>query len=77
MVAVTDLYLCLCGCSEVFECEYKNGGCFHYCKDSQPVGSSVTCSCADGYELEEDGKSCKVTGNKNKQYTKTIITLYL
>ncbi|XP_053503854.1 coagulation factor X [Ictalurus furcatus] len=61
--------------TEVFECEYKNGGCFHYCSDSQPVGSSVTCSCADGYVLEEDGKSCKVTAQFpcGKQWTRGIL----
>ncbi|XP_062873235.1 coagulation factor IX [Trichomycterus rosablanca] len=45
--------------TEVFECGYKNGGCFHYCSDSVPVGLSVTCGCADGYELDENGKSCR------------------
>ncbi|KAM6946077.1 coagulation factor IX [Aplochiton taeniatus] len=58
-------YLCLCpppyhgkNCStEVLECRYKNGGCLHYCTNQgQAVG--VQCSCAEGYQLEEDGKSC-------------------
>ncbi|KAI4873691.1 hypothetical protein NFI96_017521, partial [Prochilodus magdalenae] len=47
--------------TEVFECEYKNGGCLHYCRNSDPARKSVTCSCAEGYELEPDGKSCQQT----------------
>lgn len=39
------------------------------------VGSGVTCSCADGYELEEDGKTCKVAGNKKKYTIIIIITI--
>ncbi|XP_076832395.1 coagulation factor X [Brachyhypopomus gauderio] len=64
-----DSYECLCAprytgphCeTEVFECEYKNGGCLHYCSNPEPTQSRVTCSCADGYELQADGKSCKET----------------
>ncbi|KAL2095859.1 hypothetical protein ACEWY4_008007 [Coilia grayii] len=60
-------YQCLCpprfegkNCeTEVFDCEYKNGGCLHYC--SSWDRTTVTCSCAEGYELEEDGKSCRPT----------------
>ncbi|XP_026861677.2 coagulation factor X [Electrophorus electricus] len=67
--AKRDSYECLCpprytgtNCeTEVFECEYKNGGCLHYCSNSNPTSSSVTCSCANGYELESDGKSCRET----------------
>ncbi|KAM9469345.1 coagulation factor X [Clarias gariepinus] len=60
---------------EVFECEYKNGKCLHYCRDSQMVGSGVTCSCADGYELEEDGKTCKVAAQFpcGKQWSKGFL----
>ncbi|KAI5625471.1 coagulation factor IX-like [Silurus asotus] len=77
------LYECVCPprfdgkhCeTEVFECVYKNGGCLHYCRDSQPVGKSVTCSCGEGYELEEDGKNCKVTAQFpcGKQWIQGII----
>ncbi|XP_058269350.1 coagulation factor X isoform X2 [Hemibagrus wyckioides] len=61
--------------TEVFECEYKNGGCLHYCRDAQPVGSSVTCSCADGYDLEEDGKTCEVKAQYpcGKQWTQGFL----
>ncbi|NXQ95908.1 FAXD protein, partial [Sagittarius serpentarius] len=58
-------YFCICppkfggeNCEkEKFECWYKNGGCWQYCRD----GSSafrVVCSCAKGYTLHEDGKRC-------------------
>ncbi|XP_062408279.1 coagulation factor IX [Sardina pilchardus] len=43
---------------EVFDCEHKNGGCLHYCSNWDR-STAVTCSCAEGYELEEDGKRCK------------------
>ncbi|KAK3531404.1 hypothetical protein QTP70_018201 [Hemibagrus guttatus] len=61
--------------TEVFECEYKNGGCLHYCRDAQPVGSNVTCSCADGYDLEEDRKTCQVTAQYpcGKQWTQGFL----
>ncbi|KAG7503109.1 coagulation factor X-like [Solea senegalensis] len=36
-------------------CESKNGGCEHYCK---VVQGNVQCSCADGYFLASDDKSC-------------------
>ncbi|XP_068165663.1 coagulation factor X [Antennarius striatus] len=36
-------------------CENKNGGCEHFCR---VVRGNVQCSCADGYSLESDDKSC-------------------
>uniref|UniRef100_A0A3B1JMV7 Coagulation factor X-like n=1 Tax=Astyanax mexicanus TaxID=7994 RepID=A0A3B1JMV7_ASTMX len=62
-------YVCVCPprfigshCeTEVFDCQYKNGGCLHYCSNSAPNEKKVTCSCAEGYELEDDGKSCRET----------------
>uniref|UniRef100_A0AAQ5YC65 coagulation factor Xa n=1 Tax=Amphiprion ocellaris TaxID=80972 RepID=A0AAQ5YC65_AMPOC len=36
-------------------CENKNGGCEHFCN---VVRASVQCSCADGYFLASDDKSC-------------------
>ncbi|KAG9348250.1 hypothetical protein JZ751_001985 [Albula glossodonta] len=58
-------FLCLCPprydgkrCEiEVFECEYKNGGCLQYCTNKGQL-SGVECSCAEGYKLQEDGKTC-------------------
>ncbi|XP_010901664.1 coagulation factor IX isoform X2 [Esox lucius] len=60
-----DEYLCLCPpryegktCAiEVFECQFKNGGCLHYCTDQERT-KGVQCSCAEGYKLDEDGKTC-------------------
>lgn len=50
-------------CLEVSECRYRNGGCLQYCTDL-PRGAGVQCGCADGFELDIDGKSCRPTGNK-------------
>uniref|UniRef100_A0A667ZL55 coagulation factor Xa n=1 Tax=Myripristis murdjan TaxID=586833 RepID=A0A667ZL55_9TELE len=36
-------------------CENKNGGCEHFC---HVVRGNVHCSCADGYFLKSDDKSC-------------------
>ncbi|XP_037319244.1 coagulation factor X [Pungitius pungitius] len=36
-------------------CENKNGGCQHFCKVER---GSIHCSCADGYYLGSDDKSC-------------------
>ncbi|XP_060754658.1 coagulation factor X isoform X2 [Neoarius graeffei] len=38
-------------------CEDKNGGCEHFCKVDKSRGTAV-CSCAKGYNLVDDGKSC-------------------
>ncbi|KAK7156000.1 hypothetical protein R3I94_006158 [Phoxinus phoxinus] len=48
--------------TEVFDCRYKNGGCLHYCSSEQTPG--VVCRCADGYQLDEDLRSC----NPSVQY---------
>ncbi|XP_075197656.1 coagulation factor X-like [Anomaloglossus baeobatrachus] len=58
-------YTCLCPpryagkhCENArVECWYNNGGCWQYCTDT-PRSLTVTCSCAQGYSLEEDGKKC-------------------
>ncbi|KAM6127538.1 vitamin K-dependent protein C [Phoenicopterus ruber ruber] len=58
-------YFCICppkfggdNCEkEKFECWYKNGGCWQYCRDSRSA-FHVVCSCAEGYTLHEDGKRC-------------------
>uniref|UniRef100_A0A8C5N2C5 Coagulation factor IX n=1 Tax=Leptobrachium leishanense TaxID=445787 RepID=A0A8C5N2C5_9ANUR len=43
------------------KCSVHNGGCQHLCQDD-PI-KKVICSCARGYQLAEDGRSCKPTGN--------------
>ncbi|XP_061321335.1 coagulation factor IX-like [Pezoporus flaviventris] len=58
-------YYCICpprfggdSCEkEKFECWYKNGGCWQYCRDSSSA-FHVVCSCAKDYTLHEDGKRC-------------------
>ncbi|KAJ1089878.1 hypothetical protein NDU88_003021 [Pleurodeles waltl] len=40
-----------------FECWYKNGGCLQYCQDDGE-SQDVTCSCAEGYMLDGNGKTC-------------------
>ncbi|XP_048362084.1 coagulation factor VII-like [Sphaerodactylus townsendi] len=42
---------------EKSECWYKNGDCGQYCQDTEQ-SLHVTCSCALGYILNEDGKQC-------------------
>nr|XP_055062297.1 coagulation factor X isoform X2 [Misgurnus anguillicaudatus] len=37
-------------------CESENGGCEHFCSVKQ---KNVVCSCADGYKLGSNGKSCQ------------------
>ncbi|XP_016007406.2 coagulation factor X [Rousettus aegyptiacus] len=55
-----------CTCSEDYEgkncelrtrkfCSLDNGDCDHFCSEEQ---SSVVCSCASGYILDDNGKSC-------------------
>ncbi|KAK7162343.1 hypothetical protein R3I94_004869 [Phoxinus phoxinus] len=36
-------------------CESENGGCDHFCRVTE---KSAVCSCAKGYELGDNGKSC-------------------
>ncbi|NWI88493.1 FA9 factor, partial [Pitta sordida] len=40
-------------------CAVKNGGCKHFCTHNPP--QKAVCSCATGYRLHEDGKSCEPT----------------
>ncbi|XP_027320280.2 coagulation factor X isoform X1 [Anas platyrhynchos] len=62
-------YFCICppkfggdNCEEEkFECWYKNGGCWQYCRDSSR-SFHVECSCAKDYALHEDGKRCVQAG---------------
>lgn len=65
--------------TEVVECHYRNGGCLQYCRDL-PRGAGVQCGCADGFELESDGRSCSQTGGalerKKLQYCTQYDTLY-
>ncbi|XP_009957846.1 PREDICTED: coagulation factor IX [Leptosomus discolor] len=57
-------YVCWCpagyegrNCEIDFTCAIKNGGCKHFCRHDPP--QKVVCSCAAGYRLHEDGKSCE------------------
>ncbi|NWI06636.1 FA9 factor, partial [Tichodroma muraria] len=59
-------YVCWCpagyegkNCEIDFTCAIKNGGCKHFCRHQPP--QKVVCSCAAGYKLHEDGKSCEPT----------------
>lgn len=45
-------------------CENRNGGCDHFCK---VVQGRVECSCADGYFLASDDKSCNSNGERDSQ----------
>ncbi|XP_044106639.1 coagulation factor X-like isoform X2 [Neovison vison] len=58
-----------CACLEGYEgkncelsmrklCSVDNGGCEQFCREEQ---SSVVCSCASGYVLADNGKSCVST----------------
>ena len=37
-------------------CGQNNGGCEQLCLPSSP--STIQCACADGFQLENDGKRC-------------------
>ncbi|XP_005526278.1 PREDICTED: coagulation factor IX [Pseudopodoces humilis] len=59
-------YVCWCpagyegkNCEIDFTCAIKNGGCKHFCSHQPP--QKVVCSCAAGYKLAKDGKSCEPT----------------
>lgn len=40
-------------------CLLENGGCDHYCDEGW---RGLNCSCADGYSLDVDGRSCVAKG---------------
>lgn len=42
-------------------CLLENGGCEHFC-DEDEEGQRLNCSCADGYRLDSDGRSCMTEG---------------
>ncbi|XP_068458101.1 uncharacterized protein [Clinocottus analis] len=65
-VYLETTYQCFCAegfegryCQTVVEdflkCLYQNGRCQHFCDGS---GARRRCSCADGYQLGEDGRQC-------------------
>ncbi|KAM8905365.1 coagulation factor VII [Spinachia spinachia] len=41
-------------------CLLENGGCGHFCEEDEG-GRRLNCSCADGYFLDEDGRTCTST----------------
>uniref|UniRef100_A0A8C4PD36 Coagulation factor IX n=1 Tax=Dromaius novaehollandiae TaxID=8790 RepID=A0A8C4PD36_DRONO len=68
-------YVCWCPAGyegrNYFTCAIKNGGCKHFCRHDPP--QKVVCSCATGYKLHEDGKSCEpavqYSSRKGSRYT--------
>lgn len=68
--------LCCC-CSEYQTvpdtCLLENGGCEHFCHENS-AGRRGNCSCADGYDLDADGFSCKAKGGR---VISSILTLYM
>lgn len=55
-------YACLIGTRKF--CSLDNGDCDHFCSEEQ---SSVVCSCASGYILDDNGKSCISIGRRSKR----------
>lgn len=47
-------------------CENDNGGCEHFCHIAR---GNVQCSCADGYFLASDDKSCNSNGERSRIHT--------
>ncbi|XP_044146794.1 vitamin K-dependent protein C [Bufo gargarizans] len=41
-----------------FNCSVNNGGCIHFCKETDN-STSRACSCASGYKLGDDHRSCQ------------------
>lgn len=48
-------------------CSLDNGDCDQFCREEQ---SSVVCSCASGYILGDNGKSCISTGRWGTRATR-------
>lgn len=44
-------------------CLLENGGCDHFCDEAEG-GRRLNCSCADGYFLDVDGRSCVAKGGR-------------
>ena len=42
--------------TDIQECSDNNGNCTHNCTNTE---GSYYCTCEDGYELENDGHTCK------------------
>uniref|UniRef100_A0A8D0EY87 Coagulation factor IX n=1 Tax=Strix occidentalis caurina TaxID=311401 RepID=A0A8D0EY87_STROC len=65
-------YVCWCPAGyegrNYFTCAIKNGGCKHFCRHDPP--QKVVCSCAAGYRLHEDGKSCAAVGEPPMPFDK-------
>ncbi|KAJ8276411.1 hypothetical protein COCON_G00081630 [Conger conger] len=50
-----------CEIETLMQCDVRNGGCMHFCHSD--VIRGVTCDCAAGYSLKEDGRTCTPEGN--------------
>lgn len=42
-------------CTDKNECQYKNGGCVHFCNNTR---GNYTCSCRNGFQLDIGKKDC-------------------
>lgn len=42
-------------CVDKNECQYKNGGCVHFCHNFK---GNYTCACKSGFQLDSDNKDC-------------------
>lgn len=56
LCAVNNFTFLLSFISEENLCSRDNGGCHHYCHYEN---RGVTCSCAAGFVLQADGKTCE------------------
>ena len=53
---ISMTFSCLYTYPDINECLINNGGCNQNCHDSD---GSYTCSCNDGYQLNNDGHTCE------------------
>lgn len=65
LVDFTDV--CLCGSSDINECEEVNGGCQQTCVNTP---GSYHCECSEGFRTHTDGRTCIGTF-----WTKAPVTL--
>lgn len=49
------LYVYMCVCSDVNECEELNGGCQQTCVNTR---GSHHCECSEGFRMHADGRTC-------------------
>lgn len=67
-----DVFVCVCVCSDVNECEELNGGCQQTCVNTP---GSYHCECSEGFRMHADGRTC-IGKYSSEIFTTLVVTIF-